>query len=340
MLSSMSRKALRYFILFLMLTGPSQISAQTTTAGGRGMLRVFSAETVQRGSIFANTSYQTFLRTTDSRGFGNDHTVQIGLTYGLTHSLELTAQLVPYQEDQVHGFSVPGETEFGVKWRTPFSTASLATGLRGFIILPTGRSHNVPFEPYSSGKLSWGAMSMITMSRGERYPLKVYANVGYLDHNITTIFSDEVTDQLLLGFGLKIPIRPFIMYTEYTGEIFINNAAVDFKDNSMRITQGFKFRGPFKTMMDVGVDIGLSRNLSPAPHPLIHDYADWKVFAGFSYHFITDRVYGRLPVVAQPVAKEDNQILDEIRRKREQADKDLEEMKRKLEEGEKKPENN
>lgn len=339
MLSAMSRKAVRHFFLFFLTTSPLLLSAQTTAAGGRGMFRVFSAEKVQRGSIFISTFYQTFLRTTDSRGHGNDHTLQLGLTYGMTHSLELTARLVPYQEDQIHDFGVPGDTEVGIKWRTPFSTMSLATGLRGFIVLPTGRSHNVPFEPYSSGKLSWGAMSMITLNVGESYPLKVYANVGYLDHNITTIFSNESTDQLLLGVGLKIPIQPFIMYTEYTGEIFINNKAVDFKDNSMRVTQGFKFRGPFRTTMDFGVDIGLSRNLNPVPHPLIHDYANWKVFAGFSYQITTDRVYGKVQSASKTAAKEESKILDEIKRKREQADKDLEEMKKKLEEGEKKPEN-
>jgi hypothetical protein len=305
------------------------------------MFRVFSAETVQRGSVFVATSFLTFLQTTDSRGFGNDHTLQLGLTYGLSPNLELTAKLVPYQEDQVHDFSVPGDTQFGIKWRTPFSTTSLITGLRGFIVLPTGRSHNVPFEPYSSGKLSLGAMAMITASVSQRYPLKVYANVGYLDHNITTLFSNELTDQLLLGIGFKFPIHPFIMYTEYSGEIFVNNNAVSFKDNSMRLTYGLRFRGPFRTTMDMGVDVGLSRNLNPAPHPLIHEYADWKIFAGISYQFDTMRVYGKSPVAsAKPVQKDESRMLEEIKRKREQADRELEEMKKKLEEGENKPENN
>jgi hypothetical protein len=326
-------------MLFGFLTCAFQLSAQTTSAGGRGMLRVFSAETVQRGSIFVNSFYQTFLQTTDSRGYGNDHTLQLGLTYGLTHSLELTAKLVPYQEDQVHSFSAPGDAELGVKWRTPFSTTSVATGLRGFVILPTARSHNVPFEPYSSGKISWGAMAMTTLSLSGRYPLKIYANLGYLDHNLTTFFSNEITDQLLLGFGLKIPIHPFIMFTEYTGEIFINNPAVDFKDNSTRITYGFKFRGPFRTTVDVGVDVGLSRNLNPAPHPLVHDYADWKIFAGFNYQINTARVYGKPPVTAKVNSKEESKILEEIKKKREQAGQELEEMKKKLEEEEKKPEN-
>ena len=334
----MNKKSIRYFFAILLLSFVVPLAAQTTSAGGRGMFRVFSAETIQRGSIFITNSYQTFLRTTDSRGYGNDHTIQLGLTYGLTHSLELTAQIVPYQEDQLHDFSLPGDTQLGVKWRLPLSNQSLVSGVRGFIIVPTGRSHNVPFEPYSSGKLSWGAMGMMTLNLGQGYPLKVYANFGYLDHNITTLFSNDITDQLLLAFGLKIPIQALIIYAEYTGEIFINNDALDFKDNSMRVTYGAKFGGPLRTTIDVGMDIGLSRNLNPAPHPLVHDYADWKIFAGFSYQITTARVYGRPPIVTKANTNDESKILEEIKKKRERVDEDLEEMKKKLEEGEKKPE--
>ena len=335
----MIKKFLNYYTPGLVIiTSAVTVVAQTTSAGGRGLFRVFSAETVQRGSYIVNTFYQAYFQVTDANGFGNDHSIKVGVTYGLTHSLELTAQIVPYQEDQDHGFGPPGDTQIGAKWRLPFSSPSFALGLRGFLSLPTALNHNVPFEPYSSGKLAGGVMGLLTWNVRGAHPLQVHANVGYFDHNVTTLSVGELTDQLVFGFGIKLPIHPLILYTEYTGEIFFNNEAVSFNDNSTRLTHGFKFIGPFKTIVDFGVDIGLSRNLNPPPHPLIHEYADWKIFTGFSFQFNTRRVYGSVPKVTRRSPKEEGKMLQELKEKRGQAEEELEKMREELEK--KKPEDN
>jgi hypothetical protein len=315
-----------------MFTSAVTVLAQTTSAGGRGLFRVFSAETIQRGSYIVNSFYQAYFQATDARGFGNDHSFKVGVTYGLTHSLELTAQIVPYQEDQEHAFGPPGDTQIGAKWRLPFSSQSLALGLRGFLSFPTALNHNVPFEPYSSGKLAGGVMGLLTWNVRGAHPLQVHANLGYFDHNITTPFASERTDQLLLGLGIKLPIHPLILYTEYTGEIFFNNDAVNFNDNSMRLTHGVKFIGPFKTIVDFGIDFGLSRNLNPPPDPrFVHEYADWKIFTGFSYQFNTRRVYGSIPKVTKHSSKKEETLLQEIKEKRGQAEEELEKMREELE---------
>lgn len=329
----MKRISLIFGIITLSIVITSPSGAQTTMFGGRGMLRVFSAETVQSGAFYLNSFFLSFLNTTRNSGLGKDHTLNFGFTYGLSNSLELTAQLVPYQDDQQHIWGPPGDTQIGLKLRLPLSTSGFITGVRGFLSIPTAQNHNVPFEPYSSDQVSWGVMGLITIDMTNTFPLfplKFHTNVGYLDHNIKTIFSDELTDQLLLGFGFKIPIRAFILYTEYTSEIFVNHDEVRFRDNSMRLTQGFKFVGPLNIIVDLGVDIALSRDLDLYPAPL-HKYADWKIIGGLTYQFSAGRVYEKGSRFEKRNRKEEERRVEEIKKKREKADQDLEDLRENLE---------
>ncbi len=88
---------------FVILTLVAPAFSQTTFAGGRGMFRVFSAQTIQAGSIFLNASYLSFFRSS-----GKDQTLNLGLTYGVTNNVELTALVVPYQDDQKHNWELNG----------------------------------------------------------------------------------------------------------------------------------------------------------------------------------------------------------------------------------------
>lgn len=317
-------------LLLILLVSPAV--GQTTYSGGRGLLRVFSAETVQAGSVFLNSYYLSFF-SGDETTLGRDQTWAIGLTYGLSDNLELTAQLTPYQDDQEHNWGPPGDTEIGIKWRAPLPTRGVKLGLRGRLTLPTAQNHNLPYEPFSSDNVSWAAMALFTIDFTQfrnATPLKLYANVGYLDHNIANPFSSRATDQMLLGVGFKIPLRPFILYTEYSGEIFVNNAAMGFWKNSMRLTQGVKFRAPFAIIVDLAVDIGLSSASDSSPEPL-HDYADWKLIGGLTFNLKAHNIVG-YPVPSTTVdRKKEKGILEEIRNRRENVDKDLQEMLQKLE---------
>ncbi|MFQ5650747.1 MAG: hypothetical protein ACE5IY_12460 [bacterium] len=294
------------------------------------MFRVHSAETVQAGSFILNSFFLSFINDDKNSRFGNDHTWNLGLTYGLNDRLELTAQIVPYQDDQRHSWAPPGETKVGVKWATPLSGQRVQTGLRGFVRLPTAKTANRPFEPYSSGKVALGAVALLSLDIPGRLPLRLNFNFGYLDNDISTFLSRERTDQLLLGVGVKLPIRAIIFYTEYTGEIFFNHDKISFRDNSMRLTHGFKFRVPFNLVLDLGADIGFSNKRQRYPAPL-HEYADWKIFMGLSYHFLTSRVWRGVPQTPRIDRKKQQRKLQELRSRRERVDQELNEMLNELE---------
>lgn len=309
----------------------SLLYSQTTTCGGRGMLRVFSARTVQPSSFHINGYFLTFLIDDLPVGLSKDHTVNLGLTYGLSRHLELTAQIVAYQDDQRHVWGPPGDTQLGLKLHLPLSTSTFGTGLRGYVIFPTAKNHDVPYEPFSSGEIAWGVTGLLTLDMTHTFPLfplKIYANVGYLDHDVSTLFGDEITDQLILGFGFKFPISSLIFYTEYTGEIFFNAPHVDFMNNSMRVTQGVKFVGPFNLVLDFAFDVGLSEDLNAFP---VKKYADWKVIAGINYQFVQGGRYDRDGRLSEDERRrQDADLIEQIKKRRENVDEELEKMREKL----------
>ncbi len=274
--------------------GEHQANAQTTIWGGRGLLRVQSAETIGRRTFYLNSYFGTFLlRRPQQTTLGKDHTLTIGLTYGFSSLLEVTALLTPYQDDQQNVWGPPGDSQIGLKFRTPFSSNSILTSIWLFARIPTGKIANVPFEPYSSGKLGAGAMAILTLDMTESFPLfplKAHVNFGYMDHNLKDPLFNDPEDQFYIGAGFKFPIRSTILYTEYTAEVFVNNPVItQYNQNSQRLTQGVKFLGPKNLIFDIAMDFSLSKKPENPDGVFLKEYASWKFYVGINYQFFFDR---------------------------------------------------
>ena len=315
-----------------------EAAAQTTLNGGRGLLRVFSAEPLGGSQLYANSYFQSYL-TNDHRqaaSLTKDYTFSFGLTYPLGNHTELTARLVAYQSDQQHIWGPPGDTQLGIKYQTPLSTNNVLTGVRAFLIFPTARLHNVPFEPYSSGKLALGLQALLTIDMTESFPLaplKLHANVGYVDHNVRDILLRNDQDQLLLGAGIKFPISTVILFTEYTAEIFTHFEALSYRENSSRLTQGVSILGPWNLTLDFALDFDLSSSKEVAGTFYGKDYADWKLSIGAHYQFSLSKKSqpGREPLRASNVSSNRNE-LDEIKMRRQRARLEIDNMNEALEE--------
>ncbi|NUM73895.1 hypothetical protein HUU40_06000 [candidate division KSB1 bacterium] len=313
-------------------------SAQTTIYGGRGLMRVFTAEPIGGKQFFINSFFQTFLESPDQRQnlLGKDHTLSLGFTLGLSNSLEFNMQVVPYQDDQQNAWGPPGDTQLGLKMALPFAVGGISTGLRGFVNLPTAKNHNVPYEPYSSGKVGGGIQGLATIDMTESFPLvplKAYLNFGYFDHTLDRNFFIGHEDQFLVGAGLKFPIRSITFYTEYTGEIFANNALVGYAESSTRVSQGIKVLGPWNLILDFAVDVGLDKPAAVRLDPLQKEYADWKVILGMNYQVAFNRQGGVSST--QPGRRTERRAdpeLERVRIKRESAKEDLEDMEKSLQE--------
>jgi hypothetical protein len=311
---------------------------QTTLHGGRGLLRILTAEPIGRGQVFLNSYFQTFLDPSRRRNsLGKDHTLSLGFTIGLSKRMELALTPVLYQDDQNHIWGPPGDTRIGLKYATPLAFGGVSTGIGFFLNLPTAKTHNVNYEPYSSGKVGGGLVGLITLDMTEAFPLvplKLYFNFGYLDHSFGDQFFADEEDQYIVGAGLKFPIRSLVFYTEFTGEIFANNPFVSFSENSTRVSQGLKLLGPWNIIFDLAMDWGLHNAAAQPVNPYYQkDYADWKAIFGINYQVAWGGV-GRRPNAAARL-REDRRAaeeLDKIRTEREGVQENMKKMQDALEE--------
>jgi len=312
-------------------------------SGAKGLLRLFDSESVYPGLFYINPSYLAYAKKSEGKngeeiGFAEDHTLNVGFTLGLSQSFELLAQVVPYQDDQHHIWGPIGDTKVGIKYHLPRKKGLLQLGLLGFATFPTAPSHNVRFEPFSVDKNSWGLVGITTLdfkAAAANIPLKIFINVGYRDLDWQDRFFQDKKDQLIGGFGLKFPIRSSVVYSEFSGEVFINNSdQVAFSQNSLRFTQGFRFLGPWHLIVDIAGDLELGDRAPSdallAGNPFLKDYADWKVIVGATYQMTLFRYLTAEEKLARRQRQEEQKKLDAIREKREKAAKELEEMKRNL----------
>jgi hypothetical protein len=343
-----------FFALMLMLSVAGLSTAQVTLGGGKGTLRIYDSETVYPGLLYINMTYLAYAYKTnrgveEDGGFAEDHTMNVGFTFGLSKKLELLALVVPYQDDQRHIWGPPGDSKIGLKYHFPRQNSMLQFGLVGFATFPTATLHNVAYEPFSVKKSGWGLLGVATFdfkNSSPGLPLKISLNLGYRDLDWSDRFFQDKKDLLVGGFGLKFPIRSSVLFSEISGEIFVNNSEqVSFSQNLLRFTQGLRFLGPWHLIFDIAGDFELGAKTpdkaTAAAIPYIKDYADWKFVLGASYQMTVFKYMTREDKAARQQQKAEQNKLDSIRQKREKAAKELEEMKKNLEKDKRnEPDNN
>ena len=333
---------LRFLIplaLFGLLPPDEPVVGQTALTGGKGILRLYEAETVTPGRLYLNPSLSYFaVKMADANALAKDLTLQIGVTCAFTRRFEAFLNVVPVQTDQQHLWGPLGDTRLGVKYnllrRGRWQPAVAVT-----VDFPTACVHPIPFEPYADDALGHTlfAITSVDLPPVLGAPLKAAVNLGYRTQDARRpLFSDQ-TDQLIGGAGLKWLIKSTLFYSEVTGEIFIRQPAVTFRQNSLRFSQGVKFLGRGGLIFDAAADVELGR-YRPAPKEMTAqprrwaDYADWKLILGVTYRATVWRGLDEGRRLDRMQRSEDQKNLEQIREKRQKVNKELEELKRRLEE--------
>lgn len=332
----------------------SPLFAQVTLGGGRGHLRLLDAEPVPAGDLYVNGFYSVYLKKVHRTAYGStgeitgkqeelvsDHTVNLSLTLGLSRLFEIYAHAVPYQDNQQDLWGPVGDTRLGLKVHIPHQGHALQTGFAGFVHLPTAPLHNVPYESYSTGAYGWGLLGLATLdlrSSALALPFKISFNLGYRDLDWQDRYFSSGKDQLLAGFGFKIPVKSALVYWETTGEIFINQTDhMSLRQNLIRMSPGVRFVGPWKLIFDVAADLRMGNYRPDAAaiksNPFLKEYAEWKIVLGVTY---------RAQLFNNPAPEERARTLyeekerekaEEIRKQREQINQELEELRKKVEQG-------
>ncbi|MBD3384842.1 hypothetical protein GF407_07930 [candidate division KSB1 bacterium] len=326
------------------------VSSQVGITGGKGLLRIYDAQTVFTGNLLINPVYLGYITTEDAAGTleeekqnsYEDHTLSLGLTLGVFKNLELFTQFVPYQDDQNHVWGPLGDTKVGLKYQISGSASVFQLGVLAFASFATAPTANIRFEPYNSGENGWGTLLLFNLdfkNSSAAFPLKFSFNAGYRDHNWNDRYFHAEIDQFIGGIALKFPIRSSLLYSELSGEVFFNNPSIAFEYNSLRYTQGFRFMGPANLIVDLAVDVGLHKKADKKVKthtPLIKDYAEWKAIVGVTYSTTLFKYLTPAEKVQKQTEEEEKRKLEEIRKKRKQVAKELEEMRKNLEKKEQK----
>ena len=325
------------FVICLMLTFVvTSVYSQVSMQGGKGLFRVLSAEPVNPTDIFVSGSFSSYFIKTGPQTLAKYYAAHLNSTVGLAKSFEVFIDIVPYQDDQYHLLGRFGDTHLGLKYLTPLSTGVFKFGIMGFYKFPTAVSPNVRYEIFSTSKPGWGAKALITFDLIDiipSFPTKLNFNLGYTDHNIYDQYFNSKIDQLFFGVGVKSSIRSVQAYVEYSGEVFFNNTSlVDFKHNSMRITPGFRFLGPWRNAIDVAFDISMTSYDSLKNTTQFHkEYFKWRATIGITHHFSVFKYFDKTARLERQKQLEEMRKLEEIRKKRERANQDLDKMKNILE---------
>lgn len=332
---------IRAALVVLICVFCSTTEAQVGLTGGKGMLRVYEAETVTPGRLYVNPFATFFARqNAEQTRLDKDYTLNVGLTLGISPVIETFVHVVPYQTDTTHIWGAPGDTKLGLKLHLPRPGSVSQFGLAAYADFPTGRTHPLPFEPYSEDAFGYAILGLVSFNFQnaiKAIPLKLSANLGYKSHNAQNGFFSGVTDQIVGGFGFKIPFQTSLIYTEVTGEYFFNNNDVQFSHNFFRITQGYKFITRPGLVFDIAVDVEVG-NYQPAPEQLAHtprvweDYADWKIILGMTYRNTLIKSWDRRFREAQKKEQQEQEKREQLREKREKVIKELEDYKKQLEE--------
>ena len=331
---------------FSLILGGCFAHAQVTLTGGKGILRLYEAESVTAGDFYVNpyaSFYATPRQDTDINILAKDNTLNLGLTLGISRVFETFIHFTPYQTDQVNLWGAPGDSKVGLKANIPAARVS-QFGVLTFLDIPTGDVHPVPYEPFSENNYGYAIIGLVSFDlrkAASPLPLKAIVNLGYRSHNSSKGFMSGDTDQLVGGLGLKWAIKSSQLYTEISGEVFTNNPAVNFSQNSLRWSGGYKFLLRGGIIFDIATDIELGgykpteAEIDQTPR-FFEDYADWKVILGLTYRWTFFPNWDKQRQTRLKQKQQQEKDEEKIREQREKVIEELEEYQKRLQDEKKK----
>ncbi|MFQ5824114.1 MAG: hypothetical protein ACE5JB_08685 [bacterium] len=315
-------RKVKFFLIVLIggaLLRPSIINAQINFNGGRGLVYVQSAWTLDQGFL-------TLRALTRSYGkVGNfpqaitiwDVTGRFSVNYGLGKHIEVAISPIVYGDTNRggDGFNAPDDLFLTVKFGSFNSPGSPVTfGFAFNSRFPTGGTHNIPFEPYSSDHVGWGITSLLTYSRDPLYPeeaTNVHFNLGYWNHNdVGTSLSsrsgsgttpESMSQELIYGVGINIPKENFDFSVEIYGNKFLQKppAAAYSRENYLYLTPTVFYEPNRWFTMHLGVDFRITKPADKTDYSLVGrnlpnsqpSYPGWRVTMGTKFTLLPTTVY-------------------------------------------------
>ncbi|MDM7924536.1 MAG: hypothetical protein QUS35_00790 [bacterium] len=218
----------------------------TPMNGGRGLLYVHSASTLEKGRLELFSGVRYFGKIASFGGSQRAYMLwdvqnSLSINYGAGPHVELSLAPILYQDINGQGgnfwdgqANFPDDILASVKFgsyrslESPWVWGGLVT-----LRLPTAKVHNVIYEPYSAGNVSVQLTALASYHRNALFPdagWSCHANLGYLNHNDVGRSLSRVPDapsaqrmssEFLAGAGFLLPSDQFSFSAEINGRAFL-----------------------------------------------------------------------------------------------------------------------
>ncbi len=315
------KKAINGGILLLLLITLTTGGYANGINGGRGLTYVKSAWNLKPGYLTLYARSQVFGKVAEWPSSTNSAVsywnIQgaLSFNYGISDHIEVAISPIMYQDTQrgEKKYMMPGDLLMGLKFGSyNIKGSSLTWGVSVDTRFPTGKEANIVFEPYNAGAVEWGFTGMLSYSKDPLYPeenLNVDFNLGYLNHNDvgkklsdnSNISVTSMTQELLYGFGIKIPTSDFDFSVELYGNSFIQKPPKETAysvENYLYLTPMINYQAYRWLILKVGADFRLSSNkdettyeyINPFP-PSLPNYPSWRINFGMNIVLLPTSVY-------------------------------------------------
>jgi len=303
---------------------------QTPAARGqinasRGPLIVRSAWTLEPGYLTLLTHTRFFGKVTQQAGKNGPTAVTIwdvqgglSLNYGLSKHFEASFVPVIYQDTNKRTgkrYNLLDDLFLFVKVGSLGSKgSSLNYGFDLGVRFPTGKEHNVIFEPYSAGKTGFGVNAMVSYARDPLYPedgMSTHFNIGYWNHNDVgarltpkdftrdTVRVLNMTQELNYGVAMLFPFDKFDFRFEIHGRKFLQQPPVTAfsREGVIYISPGVTYK-PYRWMtMLLNADIRVTNAADETSYIGVNkisdlpNYADWRITLGTRLNILPTSLY-------------------------------------------------
>ncbi len=360
----MMRRIIHIFMIVSFIT-LSQLHA-TPRQGGIGLLYVHSAQLLQQGHLqfYTGTRYFGKVASVGSERAYALWNVQgyMSLNLGISSHIELAFSPIFYQDtNNDKGNILEGQANamddlflsvklgsFGAM-ESPFLFGAML-GVR----IPTAKTHNIIYEPYSAGKLEVAATGIVSYFNNTIFPdenWSIHGNLGYLYHNdVGENLTDDPTDpvpqvissEILLGVGLKYPAGTFDFSGEINMRTFLNDPPVTAysREYVSYLTAGVYYKPYTWITFEMGVDLKLLSEKDqsdyvntalPAPPLDFPNYPSWRGILGVKLSILPTSLFQTSEkALLEERALERNTIIEQMmegRQDTEDAESELERIR-------------
>jgi hypothetical protein len=293
--------------------------------GGRGLTYVYSAWNLDPGylTMYAHTRF--FGKVGDISLVNNVSSavtfwdVQGGLAfnYGISEKLELVFSPIIYQDNHKggRGYNLIDDIFLTLKLGSlGRKGGSFKYGFDISTRFPSAKKHNVSFEPYAAGKVSFGFRSRFSYAVDPLYPddgLNFHLNLGYWNHNdvgeqlselnplVDPVRVTSPTQEFLFGTGVIVPTDKFDFSLEVYGNAFIQEPprTAYSRENYTYVTPKVRYKAYRWLSIDMGLDIRVSSNTDKTDYTLvgrfpgIPNYPDWRISLGTRWTLLPTTIY-------------------------------------------------